>query len=167
MTTFLSSNIAFLRKRLKISQQELASSLNISRSNIASYESGKAEPRAAKLAEMAKYFDVSLSQFIEEDLASLEPEKRRTSNTNIQEKLNQLYENRKTIVDGFAQKTQRLRKVGIGLRALYELRASQIENPTPQFAIIIRDLENLLEIMDDLINSNEEIIAYLKTVIEK
>lgn len=167
MATYLSVNISFLRKKLKISQQELANQLNLSRSNIASYESGKAEPRAIKLVEMARYFDVSLTQFIEEDLSLKPPEEIRRSNANIQVKLNKQLKDRTIIVDAFELKTERLRKVAIGFRALYDLRVSQIENPSPRLEKTIHDFENLLEIMDSLIESNEELISYLKVIIEE
>ena len=167
MAIYLSKNISFLRKKQKISQQQLAVDLNLSRSNIASYESGKAEPKAIKLVEMARYFDVSLTQFIEEDLSLIIPTKIRRSNANIQERLNKQQKNRAIIVDAFALKTERIRKVAIGFKALHDLRSAQIEKPSPEITKIIRDFEQVLEIMDDLIVSNEELVVYLKTIIEE
>ena len=164
--TFLSKNITFLRKSRKMSQQTLASALQLSRSNIASYESGKAEPRAAKLVEIARFFDVSLTQLIEENIESLTPGKIRASNANIQEKLNQLVEKRKVDFATFQLKTDRLRKVTIGLRAHFELKNSRITDPTPEVAAMQKDMETLLEVMDNLVDSNSEIIAYIESILE-
>ena len=65
---FLSSNIRFLRKRRKLSQQQLADDLSIKRSNIAAYETKNVEPRLALIHELASYFSVSLEDFIITDL---------------------------------------------------------------------------------------------------
>lgn len=65
---FLSSNIRFLRKRRKLSQQQLADDLDIKRSNIAAYETKNVEPRLALIHELAGYFSVSLEDFIVTDL---------------------------------------------------------------------------------------------------
>ncbi len=167
LVNYLSKNISFLRKKLEISQQELANRLYLSRSNIASYESGKAEPKAIKLVEIARFFNISMTQLIEENLEQLSPEKIRTSNANIQEKLNKLLENRKVMVNVYELKTEQLKKVAVGLRALHDLKINQIESPSTQLLVMIRDFENLLEVMDKLVAINEEVVSYLKKIVEE
>ncbi|WP_164219846.1 helix-turn-helix transcriptional regulator [Virgibacillus sp. YIM 98842] len=56
----LSYNIKFFRDQLGLTQQELADKLNISRSNVAKWESDKALPDAASLINLSKLFDVSV-----------------------------------------------------------------------------------------------------------
>ena len=108
---YLSKNITFLRKRLNISQHVLADSLHLSRSNIASYESGKAEPKAMKLVEMARYFDVSLTQLIEADIEKLPPKDIRLSNANIHQKLSEQMAQRKIDVQKIQTKHRRKGKI--------------------------------------------------------
>ena len=69
----LAGNIRYLRSQLGISQAALGANVGLSRSNIASYETAKAEPRAAKLAELAAFFRVSLEELITLEL-SAQPE---------------------------------------------------------------------------------------------
>ena len=54
----LKSNIRFLRRKMNLSQEELATMIGLNRGNIASYESGTAEPRIANLVKMSKLFSV-------------------------------------------------------------------------------------------------------------
>lgn len=63
MSFFLTTNLRYLRKSKQLSQQELANQLGISRSNVAAYERGNAEPNAQRLMKMANYFDIRLSDF--------------------------------------------------------------------------------------------------------
>jgi transcriptional regulator with XRE-family HTH domain len=67
---FLSSNIKFLRKRRKLSQQRLADDLGIKRSNIAAYETKNVEPRLSFINELADYFEIPLEDMVLTDLKS-------------------------------------------------------------------------------------------------
>ena len=67
----LSGNIRFLRKRRKLSQQQLADDLGVKRSNIAAYETKNVEPRLALITALATYFEVAIEDFILTDLYSL------------------------------------------------------------------------------------------------
>ncbi len=61
----LKSNIRFLRRKMNLSQEELATMIGLNRGNIASYESGTAEPRIANLVKMSKLFSVPLADLTE------------------------------------------------------------------------------------------------------
>lgn len=67
-THYLAANLKFLRKRKKLSQEELALQLGLNRGNIASYENGSAEPRISNLLRMAEYFGISLIDLAQRDL---------------------------------------------------------------------------------------------------
>jgi len=69
----LATNLKYLRKKAKISQHQLAQDLGLTRSNIASYESGRAEPKASYLASIALYFEVDLIVLIDGDVAQTSP----------------------------------------------------------------------------------------------
>lgn len=65
---YLAGNLRFLRKRRKMSQEELAMQLGLNRGNIASYENGSAEPKIGNLLRMAEYFSISLIDLAQRDL---------------------------------------------------------------------------------------------------
>ena len=71
---FLSSNLRFLRRRRKLSQQQLADDLGVKRSNIAAYETKNVEPRLALINDIAQYFDLPLEHLVMADLASADDE---------------------------------------------------------------------------------------------
>ncbi len=68
---YLASNIKFLRKRKRLTQQELAISLDIKRSNINNYENGKTIPPVNILIALSDLFHVSIDTLLRINLASL------------------------------------------------------------------------------------------------
>ena len=63
----LNTNLKSLRKRLGITQAQLAEKLNIKRSLIGAYEEGRAEPKLSTLVSIARLFNISLDSLITED----------------------------------------------------------------------------------------------------
>jgi len=66
------SNLKFLRKRLGYTQAQLAEKLNIKRSLIGAYEEARAEPKLSTLVNISRLFEVSLDQFITQDLSQVQ-----------------------------------------------------------------------------------------------
>ncbi len=75
MTTaklFFNSNIRFLRERKKISQEELASQLELSRNKLQALESGKTvNPAVTDLIKFSGYFKISIDSLLKVDLKKL------------------------------------------------------------------------------------------------
>lgn len=69
----LNENLRTLRKKLQLTQDELAQKLGIKRSLIGAYEEGRAEPRAELLQKMAALFGVTMEALIGADLTKAEP----------------------------------------------------------------------------------------------
>lgn len=67
----LASNIRLLRKRRRLSQEELAIALGITRSAINSYENKLADPPLSVLVRIAEFFKISLDRLVRQDLSSL------------------------------------------------------------------------------------------------
>jgi transcriptional regulator with XRE-family HTH domain len=65
----LARNIKYLRKKNKISQQDLASALDLPRTTLGDYERGKNEPNINMLIRMAEKFNISLDELITKDLS--------------------------------------------------------------------------------------------------
>ena len=66
---FLNQNIRYLRKRENLSQEDFANLFGLNRSNIGSYEEGRAVPPLEILLKIAKHFTISLEQLIEKDIS--------------------------------------------------------------------------------------------------
>lgn len=154
----LARNIRFLRKQQKLSQAELGSLLGLSRSNIASYENGNAEPNATKLARIARHFNMNLNQLIEADLEQLPEEQLQAAKTTIYDR-----EERQEVVNNFEEKSNNLRKMTDGFRAFHHMRINQLDEFPKEVKSFTNDYENLLNVMDNLVQSNQEMIHYLKT----
>ena len=75
MTTpklFFHSNVRFLRERKKMSQEELALQLDLSRNKLQALESGKTiNPLAVDLVNFSEYFKVSIDSLLKIDLIKL------------------------------------------------------------------------------------------------
>lgn len=67
----LSKNIADIRIKKRYTQKSLADALNVSKGTITSYESGVRVPPVDKLEEMAKLFDIKISDFFKEDINTI------------------------------------------------------------------------------------------------
>jgi len=68
MQNFFSSNILFLRKRMKITQAEAATCIGLKRNTYANYEIEHTEPDIATLNRIATFFGILLDDLINLDL---------------------------------------------------------------------------------------------------
>ena len=68
---FLRTNLKWLRKRKKRTQEDVAFALEMKRSTYSGYESGVGEPNLEKLVAIAKYFGISLDGLIKANLTAI------------------------------------------------------------------------------------------------
>lgn len=66
MKTKIAENIRFYRKQMKLTQTQLASKLNGSKSLISNYESGYSTPDIYTLCKLAEIFDITLDELVEQ-----------------------------------------------------------------------------------------------------
>ena len=71
------------------------------------------------------------------------------------------------IINNFEEKSVKLRKVAKGLRAFYELKMSDLTHLTPEVESLSKSFENVLQVMDSFVLSNEALVAYLKKITQK
>lgn len=64
----IGDNLKLLRKRKKLSQEELSTALGLTRSSYSGYENGVAEPNLENLMKFSDYFNISLDKLIKLDL---------------------------------------------------------------------------------------------------
>lgn len=70
----IAKNISVLRALKKLSQNQLADELEISRSRLGSYEESRAEPPYDLLIKIADYFHIAIDALVRGDLAKTDPE---------------------------------------------------------------------------------------------
>ncbi len=62
--TYLTTNLGYLRSQHQLSQEEMARRLNITRSSLAKYEAGKAEPPLRLLIKASVFFNCSVDELL-------------------------------------------------------------------------------------------------------
>ncbi|MDA8693217.1 helix-turn-helix domain-containing protein [Saprospiraceae bacterium] len=65
----LGTNLKYLRKKKKLSQQDLSDVLEIPRTTLGDYEREKTEPNIAMLIRMAEHFDVKIDTLVTQDIS--------------------------------------------------------------------------------------------------
>lgn len=68
---FLATNLKFLRKRRKRTQDEVAFALEIKRATLNGYENGIGEPKLERLLAIAAYYRFSIDDLLQRDLSKL------------------------------------------------------------------------------------------------
>src|ERR1700760_1527002 len=66
--SIISSNIKFLRKKRGLTQQQFADQVGIKRSLVGAYEEERAEPKYDLLKVIAAFFEISIDDFIKEEI---------------------------------------------------------------------------------------------------
>ena len=72
----LSKNLFYLRKKNKITQEELADRLGVSRQSVSKWETGEASPETDKLIALSDFYGVSLDELVRTDLTGEGSEER-------------------------------------------------------------------------------------------
>lgn len=70
---FLESNLKHLRKVHELTQEQLATELQINRPRLGAYEEGRAEPSVELLLQMADRFKVTVEVLVRHDLSKTDP----------------------------------------------------------------------------------------------
>jgi transcriptional regulator with XRE-family HTH domain len=69
MENQLGPNIKFLRKKLGLTQDQLAEKIGVNRPAIGSYEEGRASPKIQALQDLSIFFNIPIDQLINSDLS--------------------------------------------------------------------------------------------------
>ena len=150
---YLSSNIKFLRKQRKLSQQQLADDLGVKRSNIAAYETKNVEPRLALINEMAMYFSVPLEDLVITDLKAARSTGQLASSRHDSGLPS-------TSVDEIAQLSGKIHRMLDGFKVFYEFKKkmSEVNRDTP-----VGDIDNFLTFINHMLEYNRLIENIVKS----
>lgn len=67
----IGENLKLLRKRKKLSQEEIANELGLTRSSYSGYENGVAEPNLSTLLKFSEFYNISLDKLIKTDFGKI------------------------------------------------------------------------------------------------
>lgn len=160
----LANNIKVLRKNRGLNQEQLALKLQIKRSNIAAYETKNVEPRLKIILEIARFFDISISALLKDNLepdTDFPPFVDEVLDNNVE--LN-IVDIDKSDVNVFIEKSVSIKKILEGFKSFYKFRKSKLKEITPHNQKIIVDIENFIQLMEDLIAHNESMITMLTSI---
>jgi transcriptional regulator with XRE-family HTH domain len=152
--SIIGQNIRFLRKSRGLSQRALADDLGLKRNNIASYEAGIVEPRAATFVRIAEYFGIEAQDLLVTTLrdrpdlvrnATPQP-KRGHSPNEINDQLHHL-----------ERRTIDMEKVLIGFREFYRQRQHQ-GSAKASVQDTDSDMDRLIDMLEDLLHTNRDFI---------
>ena len=170
---FFADNLRFLRRKEGFSQEELAGKLALNRGNIASYEKGTAEPKLENVLKIVKLFNIELSDLLEKDLANaaaIHAELERVG-YDVSEKAiapeeatahlkAELIDNRGRL-ERFIHQSDDMQKILDGFRQFHKFKMTKSGEISRDVKNIADDYEKLLEVMDALLQSHQELIKIL------
>ena len=67
--SLISNNLKYLRKKISLTQEQMAQQIGIKRSLLGAYEEGRADPRISNLLKFSEIFNLSVDELIGTDLA--------------------------------------------------------------------------------------------------
>ena len=64
-------NLKLIRKSKKMSQEELAEKVNVSRQSVSKWETGEAYPEMNNILELCKIFNCKINDLVHEDMSDI------------------------------------------------------------------------------------------------
>lgn len=155
-TIHLPHNIRCLRKRLNLSQEELASRVGLNRGNIASYENGTAEPKICNLLKLSALFEVSLMDLTQQDLRD------ETAFDLASKNYRQISDSERELIEQFRQKMDKIEAVFKGLHACCQFKTSTIEEMPKDMQILLFNFEQLHEAAVTLLCNHKALLDFIR-----
>jgi transcriptional regulator with XRE-family HTH domain len=150
--TNFGKNLKFLRRINSLSQGELAAATEMTRNNIASYESGIVEPNAKKFLDVCKFFSVSPESMLEDTMFD-NPSQSALVDKKEMGVVDKYLSDQ---IETFVIQTNEMTKVYEGYKAFLEMQqTSEKYNLNRE---LYSTLEDLLDLLSSLIKSNWKLI---------
>lgn len=154
--THFGKNLKLLRKLNNLSQQQLATALDVKRNNIASYESGVVEPNAKLFLKVCAFFNKKPTDILETVLIENVSDYSSVKEEHIDSAVEvYLLEH----IEQFIVQTNEMSKIYEGYTALVEMKS---KNANDQSSIeLYASLTDLLDLLQSLIKLNWDTIQTL------
>lgn len=156
-TEHLASNLRMLRKRMNLSQEELASQIGLNRGNIASYENGSAEPKICSLLKLAEIFGVSIPDLVNEDLS--DDHFFQVASVNFQQR----GARDKSEIEKFESQIGEIQKVIEGLHTCHQFKVKSLgDDASREVQAMAHKFEELYELSVHILQNHRELIDFVK-----
>ena len=156
-TSALAHNMRCLRKRMGVSQEDLARRVGLNRGNIASYEKGTAEPKLCNLLKLSHLFGVSIHDLTRRDLSCEQTFKRAYTN------YLRLNSEEAAALQDFDRQAGELRDVFDGINRCYDfaVRRGGAELD-PQARMLDGQFTQLRHLTEELLRAHGELLDFVK-----
>ena len=156
VSIYLHQNLKVMRKKLRISQEELAMKVGLNRGNIASYEKGTAEPKICNLLRLSKFFRVSVLDLTQRDLR--EEESFQTANDNYEKISN----GDRELLNQFQKRSEELEQVLQSLYTCNQFRAKTLSEMPKEMQILMINFEQLYEASQNLMRNHQALMEFIR-----
>lgn len=153
---YLHQNIRHLRKKLNISQEELAQRIGLNRGNIASYENGTAEPKICNLLKLAHIFGVSITDFTQKDLT------READYLEAQITFRAEIDEETEVLEDYRKRTDELRTVIESLHTCHVFKVKSIEDLPRDARQMHANFEQMYELAIKTLHELEELTDFIR-----
>ena len=155
LPNFISANLRLLRKEHGWSQSALADRVGLNRGNIASYESGTAEPSICKLLRFSNLFDITPRDFTRRDLSDpAELALARSAHYDEQDRRQGRY-------DAYRQRAEQLEQLVSASHHLHEHKVQTLDNPCREAMTISVQYQQLYELTRELLDQQQRLLSEL------
>ena len=151
----LPSNLRALRKRMKWSQEELAERLGLNRGNIASYESGTAEPKICNLVKFARLFNISIFDLTHNNLKDETLFVRATQRQNGRPEF--------PAIDQYAAEAKEFESAIKGLECIFKMKLREANDLPENIQFFKNQFEQLHNVARHILRSHDELINIVKS----
>ena len=153
LPNFIASNLKILRNRQGWSQSEFALKVSLNRGNIASYESGSAEPSICKLLRISTIFKVHLRDITRRDLS--DPEELLLAQlANDEHRMEE-----KERLASFRNRSLELRELIDSSKRLFEFKRKKLVSPCKEANIFAAKYEQLYEVTQQLLEEHQDLLG--------
>lgn len=156
LPNYIAKNIKLLRKRMGLSQQDLADRVGLNRGNIASYESGTAEPKICKLLRISNLFEINTHDLTRYDLSEAGQLARAMQSFNEEKK----DDNKR--MDILLERIEQLEVVVESVKNLYTYRAPQLDLSHPDVKAVAHYYEQMYAVTETLLDEHRALVDELK-----
>lgn len=152
----LAGNLRCMRKRLGLSQDELAQRVGLNRGNIASYEKGSAEPKLCNLLRLSHFLGVSIHDLTRSDL-SCERRYKRAYSSYLR-----LNNEEAAELQDFERANGELREVYEGIEKCHAFVHRQTAELGTDARVIDAQYTQLRQVTAELLRKQDELLAFVK-----
>jgi transcriptional regulator with XRE-family HTH domain len=152
LPNFIATNLRVLRKQAGWSQTELAERVGLNRGNIASYESGCAEPSICNLLRISNLFDIPTRDITRRDLSdSAELLLARSAHRADTEQ-------RVGRAEDYRARSEQLRQLIDSSHQLFAYKRARLEHPCKEAEIMAAHYLQLLDLSNQLLQEHGKLL---------